>query len=166
MRKLNLPKFHNCLLLLAAGGMICTARLSSSADITITHLAEADSWRVDYQLPSPVNQMVFVRTQTLFRDSSWEPKTEGVEISREGNHEVVRRVDGGPMQHFSIVAPSTTDRMSKDYSQNFQFTDGSQLLYTGHFTIAENRTEPVEYSLRLVPAAGETIVVRGRHYDG
>jgi hypothetical protein len=56
--------------------------------------------------------------------------------------------------------------LPKDYSQNYLFTDGSHLLFTGHFIVAESTTGPVDYSLRLVPAKSEGIIVRGRYFDG
>jgi hypothetical protein len=120
---------------------------------------------VEYELPEPVQELLFVRNQSAFRSTSWELSEGHVEFSRKGDYEIVRGLDGESFDSFSILAPSLPQFLPKDYSQNYLFTDGSHLLFTGHFIVAENSTDPVEYSLRLTPGKSEGIVVRGRYYD-
>jgi hypothetical protein len=138
---------------------------SGAAEITVTHLIDSDAWMVEYELPKPVQELIFVRNQSAFRSTTWELKEGNVEFRRKGDYETVRSLDGEPFDRFSIVAPSLPQLSPKDYSQNYLFTVGSHLLYTGHFIVAENTTDPVEYSLRLTPGRSEGIVVRGRYYD-
>lgn len=138
---------------------------ASAVEITVTQLADSDSWRVDYALVEPVHELIFVRSQTNFRRASWELRGDDVEFGLEGQHEVVRGSDGASFTGFSLVAPSLTALLPKDYSQNYSYTDGSSLLYTGHFTVVEDMADPVNYSLRLVPAASQHVVVHGQRYD-
>lgn len=139
---------------------------AGAVEITVTQLAESDSWRVDYELAEPVQELVFVRSQTNFRRASWALRGDGVEFGLRDRHEVVRGSDGGSFTAFSLVVPTLTALLPKDYSQNYSYTDGSGLLYTGHFTVVEDMADPVDYTLRLVPAASQHIVVHGRLYDG
>jgi hypothetical protein len=140
-------------------------QVSGGVEITITHLIDQDAWMIEYELPERVQELTFVRNQSAFRSTSWELSEGDVEFGRKGEYEIVRGLDGEPFDNFSIVAPSLPQLLPKDYSQNYLFTDGSNLLFTGHFIVAENTTDPVEYSLRLTPAKSEGIVVRGRYYD-
>jgi hypothetical protein len=150
---------------LVCGCCLCP-QVSGAAEITITHLLESDAWNVEYQLPRPVQELIFVRKQSAFRSTSWELSEGDVEFGRKGDYEIVRGSAGESFDSFSIVAPSLPQLLPKDYSQNYLFTDGSHLLFTGHFIVAESTTGPVDYSLRLVPAKSEGIIVRGRYFDG
>ena len=140
--------------------------LSAAVEIKITHLAESDSWRAEYELPEPSRELVFVRNQTNFRSASWQLDGDHVEFGLRDGYEVVRGSDGASFDRFSLLAPSLTGLLPKDYSQNYTFTDGSGLLYTGHFTVVESMADPVDYTLRLIPARSEHIVVHGQLYDG
>ena len=158
------PRIRLSLLLLCAS--LGYASVSAAVEITVTHLADSDSWRVDYELSEPVRELVFVRTQTNFRSASWRLDGPEVEFGVKDEYEVVRGSDGASFTGFSLVAPSSTALLPKDYAQNYSFTDGSSLLYTGHFTVAESAADPVDYTLRLVPANSERIVVHGQLYAG
>jgi hypothetical protein len=126
---------------LVCGCCLCP-QVSGAAEITITHLLESDAWNVEYQLPRPVQELIFVRKQSAFRSTSWELSEGDVEFGRKGDYEIVRGSAGESFDSFSIVAPSLPQLLPKDHSQNYLFTDGSHLLLQGTSSLLKARLAP------------------------
>lgn len=153
-------------LLLVAVACCACSHSPRVAEITVTHIADIDSWKVEYVLPEFVDELVFVRHETLYRAASWRIASGNVELRVEGEYEVLRSDNAEPFDRFSIIAPSSFESLQRDYSQNHLFSDGSSLLFTGHFVVADSNLNPLNYSLRLVPSESERIVVRGNQVEG
>jgi hypothetical protein len=123
-------------------------------DVTLTHAAD-EVWRVSYRLPAAVRELKFERAHYPFRAENWRVTTPGVKL-----------VDGvlsaaTPFDRVDLEIPSFARSPEKDYQLFLPYTDGSALVFTAAFDIADHRTQ-----FTLVPREGERIVLNGEVHDG
>ena len=135
------------------------------------------TWQAHYFFPRPVRQVSFPRNAVLYRAALWTLTDEDFEIVRipgrdpEGNisdeyaaREAIRRHDGRPFTEFSVTIPAVYDTWPKEYPQNYAFTDGSVLFYTGHLVVELDDGEESAHTLIVVPHDNQHVIVRGYRY--
>ena len=145
------------LLLLLAG----CASTPPAVRVTFEELP-ADRWRVTYDLPAPAESMVFTRPRRAFRSVRWtiaEPA--GARWETVDGHEVIRFA--APASRAVVELATDLESPEKDYQVHVAFSEGSRLLYTGHFLVegapnalAFRSSRPVR-----VPPGEETFVYFG-----
>lgn len=94
----------------------------------------ADRWRVTYDLPAPAESMVFTRPRRAFRSVRWtiaEPA--GARWETADGHEVIRFA--APASRAVVELATDLESPEKDYQVHVAFSEGSRLLYTGHFLV-------------------------------
>ena len=101
--------------------------------VAIEEIPSADRWRVTIHHPKPSATFVFPLTRAPFRAEQW-----SIVEPREGARWTL--IDGAdaivldrPAERLMLELPSDFALMEKDYRLNVPFTEGSRLLYTGHF---------------------------------
>jgi hypothetical protein len=113
--------------------------------IRIEPPAAADArWRVTYRFVQPVSKLDFAR-QSAFDRSAWREETDA---SR-------------PRKTITLSVPVDFSHPQKDYQLFQRFSDGSVLLYTGHFTPAAVESP----RFVLTPRRGEHLVIDGRVFQ-
>jgi len=109
---------------------------SAAVDISIEEQVEADRWRVRYTLEEPAVGVMFTRNRNHFRARGWtivEP--DGARWQRHADSEAIVVSPGDQLDQLVIELETDLENKSKDYNQNFAFTDGGRLLYTGHLVV-------------------------------
>ena len=111
-------------------------------DIRIEPPVRADGmWHVTYRFHQPVTQLEFAR-KGAFTRSGWREETDA---SR-------------PRKTITLAVPVDFTHPEKDYQLFQRFSDGSVLLYTGHFTPAGVQSP----RFVLTPRRREHLVLEGR----
>lgn len=95
-----------------------------------------DLWLVTYRFSEPQEKIVFTRNTNLFRQKLWRLKSPALEIKKEKTYETLNARDGAKFSEAVIELNSYYESLNKDYEFFLPFTDGSQLLYTGHLNVA------------------------------
>ncbi len=129
--------------------------------VTVEELP-ADRWRVTYDLPSPASTMSFSRDRHAFRAARWtlvEPA--GARWETVDGREII--LFAAPASRAVIELATDLEVREKDYQLHVAFSEGSRLLYTGHFLLQDHAhvfdfrsSRPVR-----VPPGEETFVYFG-----
>lgn len=112
-----------------------TAPASPLIHVRVSPLQGGD-WRVDYELPAALTTTSFARPSFAHRITDWH-------MIVPSDAQLVRTVDGDVISaptaftHVALRVSNPTKPVEKDYALTFTFTDGSVLLYTGHFDLKE-----------------------------
>lgn len=124
------------LLLLAALLVSGCATLPTESRITIEELP-SDRWRASYDLPSRVTSILFSReARGGTRAERWTiASPTGARWITKGAQEGIEFP--APVSHFTIELATDLEVRLKDYQIHIPFTDGSLLMYTGHFLLDE-----------------------------
>lgn len=110
-----------------------------------------------YQYSGPVERIALERNGTYHR-KEWRAETAGYEFVREGETDVIRTKAGAhPGKSVTIAFPPDDSHPEKDYQLFERYSDGSVLLYTGHFNVAGTANRFV-----LTPRRGEHLIAGGR----
>lgn len=156
----------------------CEAPPAPDAQTTNIELRQTDDpalWHVSYTFPRAVEMAVFPRNSVLYRAAKWRFDDEKFAIvlqpaldeqgrpsTAHAPREAVRRLDGRPFSGFSASIPTLFDTWPNEYPQNYSFSDGSVLFYTGHLVIEPDDAGNARHRLNLVAAGAGHVVVRGR----
>lgn len=121
------------LLLLLALLLASCASAPRPVRVTIEELP-TDRWRVAYTLPQPATSVTFARDRATFRGQRWTiAGAPGARWTTKGDQEAIEFA--APVSRFTLELASDFESKIKDYSLHLAFTDGSRLMYTGHFLL-------------------------------
>jgi hypothetical protein len=133
------PRFRlGILLLLFAVPAAAAPQLRS---IRIDPAGDDGLWRVTYHFARPVSQIEFQR-QGRFQRTGWREET----------------TSSKPRKKITIAFPVDFTHPEKDYQLFQRYSDGSVLLYTGHFNLEGVKSPRFELRARR----GEHLIVGGR----
>ena len=132
--------------------------------IDVVRHATGDTWSATYELTEPATMLRFANNTNLFRTGAWEVATDGVELVVHDGFEVIRASDGALFERVKISVPHQPQHLDRDYEFHVPFTDGSVLLYTGHFEV-QTDAGPLTTNLSLSGRDGEHIYIHGAAYD-
>ena len=156
------------LLSLSASVLAPEVRAASeeSADlrVEVTRHATDDSWTATYELTEPTTQLRFPDNTVLFRHDSWQVETDGIELAVDEGFEVIRATDGTAFGSVAFRIPHQPEHLDRSYEFHVPYTDGSVLLYTGHFEVHAG-AGPLTTELSLRGREGEHIYVHGAAHD-
>lgn len=96
---------------------------------TVTHLVADDAWEVRWKFREPTAGILFDRRQPANRHETWKPGDNQTWV-KEGEHELIKTLDGKPANEFSARFPSDPRITGRAPPLNVHFTDGSRLLFT------------------------------------
>ncbi len=138
---------------------------ASAANIKVQVSKEANEWVVDYQLPHAVNQVFFYREGSLPRDG-WllSDKDLTLKTAIDQPHSIHAK-QGQLFEQFSLRFASDYRTTPKDYELNFAFTDGGELLYTGHLLLALKQAEKTDHTFDFKPQDNSQIILNGQVHE-
>lgn len=152
----------------ALGGCAASARPPSplnplqESGVEVTVMRDGDRWTADYVLDRDALAWAFLRSgltttdRQSWRLRQWRVETPGVVLERQGDRDILRAVDGGPVPRRVRIAmrPAATD-LEFDYSPALVFSDGAVALYSEHFdVIALAPRDPARMTARELAAPG------------
>lgn len=119
------------------------------------------AWRVTYQLPEAVTRVYFYRVGSLPRDA-WQWGNPDLQLGQtnSGQHYVESQT-GQPFAELTVDFASDQRTTPKDYELNFAFSDGAELLYTGHLLLSPTPEAKVDHQFTFNTAADRHIIVAG-----
>ena len=120
--------------------------LQSRARIEIEELP-SDTWRATYRFSRPLQRITFSRERGPLRTTWKVVEPAGAAWKTEGDRESL--VLAAPSDRLVLEFATNSADREKDYNLNIAFTDGSRLLYTGHFLIDEADESP--WTFRTAP---------------
>lgn len=129
---------------------------SSSYAIHVKRIAGEDAWAVTYKLPKPVGKLVFRRQTSQFRREHWKVITPNVSIALIDGKEAL--ISDREFDEVQFKIASYYESTPSDYEFFFGFSDGSLMMYTGHFLVRGYDTASYTFEGR----PGETVVILGR----
>jgi hypothetical protein len=110
-------------------------------------------WRVTYTFSQPVARVELERNGT-YRRKEWRAETAGYTFA----DNVIKLDEGAaPRKSVTVAFPPDFSHPEKDYQLFERYSEGSVLLYTGHFNVAGAKNRFV-----LTPRRGEHLIVAGR----
>lgn len=124
--------------------------------IKVEHLKQ-NYWRVTYKTDRPVYELVFDRSVNLFRTENWKPLSPDIHIAQKHSKEVI--TSHSSFREASFEFQSYFKRTPKDYEFFRLFSDGSVVMYTGHFNIY---AEGVQNNFSFQQLSSERIVLNGK----
>jgi hypothetical protein len=132
--------------------------------VRLEHATDRNAWRLTYTLARPMRKVRFVRGSYANRGTHWRLTTAGLSLTREDGIDVIAPQDGRPFREFAIDIASYAIHPEKDYQLFVPYSDGSTLVYTGHFDVRDAGGEGDSKSkttFTFVPRKNERVVVRG-----
>ena len=154
-----------CSLLLSA----ITALAQEPIDIHLTHLPDAQGWRVRYVLTQPAQQLRYRQSFGDRRSTTWRVVTPNLHIVATPEGEVLEARDHSTFREAIVEFASDQTKLPANYPLNEQFSDGSEWIYVGHLyadRIRDGREAPLLPKLTLVPRENERILLLGRSHEG
>jgi hypothetical protein len=149
-----------CLALLICGCATIPRNVTRVVRVDVEEQPASHRWRVHYEFPTPVSEVVFPKTRAPFRSSRWtivEPA--GATWNWLGRPDTI--VFRHPTSEATVEFADDFSPREKDYLLNVGFTDGSRLLYTGHLRLSD---EP--HAWRFHTSADRTIRTPDRNATG
>ena len=151
----------------AHGKASATAELGACpVEVRVKRLATG-RWGVRYSLPAPVDALVFERQTNKFRKGRWEVRTAGVEVGLVGDKEAL--VAQAPVREVELELNTFSENLEDDYALFERYTDGSAILYTGHFNVRPARagtgktdSRPACTRFQLEGLASDEVVLEGK----
>ncbi|WP_440906231.1 hypothetical protein ACMZOO_08375 [Catenovulum sp. SX2] len=159
MKGIRLLKLLFGLYLLTMMQAVFASTIQQQLHIHITYLQEADSWQVEYQLPSAVESIEFRRRSNFDRSQIYQIDQAKFVWQKEGAVLGIRRVDGSKFDSLKLTFKSHYKFILKDYTQNIKYTDGSVMLYTDHLSLASDQQSVFHFD-----AANQNITFLGKTY--
>jgi hypothetical protein len=89
----------------------------------------ASAWQIGFLLPEAVEVVRFVRPYK-HRVERWRVAEAGLELRRDGEHDLIRRTDGKKLGAFTLTIAPYAQKPGKDYQLFIPYSDGGMLLYT------------------------------------
>jgi hypothetical protein len=133
--------------LLAATALILAlavspTRAQTSDPVAVTVVRDGDRWSVEYVLNADAPVWMFQHSALLrvgravWRPVRWSVETPGVVLDRQGNYDVLRSADGGPVpRHIRIAMRPEPGDLEADYDPALVFSDGTVALFSDQFDI-------------------------------
>jgi hypothetical protein len=131
--------------------------------ISVEQFEQEDRWTAKFQPSRPVTRLIFNRQVNRFRAQKWKSLSPEVELKEVDGEEAIVSRSGKPFQDVSFEFASYYDDTPKDYEFFQAFSDGSRVMYTGHFNACpedEDCNEPIRF--RFKGRKGSKIVVLGQ----
>ncbi len=122
-----------------------------------------DRWTVTYRTNQPVSNLVFDRQDNLFRAANWISKSANIVIKKEEKSESITSLNGDHFDTASFEFASYYERTPKDYEFFQPFSDGSLVMYTGHYNACPSNMEcdePIEFTFQ--GRTTDNIVILGK----
>lgn len=135
--------------------------------VHVKRLKTEDSWLVTYDLAQPLKELRFDRQTSQFRREHWKVLTPGVAIALVDGKESF--VSEKPVAKIELKLRSYYEQTPKDYEFHFRYSDGSIMMYTGHFLADDPRyadEDAPPTSFTFEPAAGENTIILDKVYRG
>ena len=95
---------------------------------------KSDRWKVEYQLSTPVDALVFARGNGDYRAAAWRLQR-GFVLERLGATDRIRRKNGKAFERFKATIDTYSERIAKDYTPFIRFSDGSVAIFSGQFSV-------------------------------
>jgi hypothetical protein len=136
--------------------------------IRLEHAADRDAWQLTFTLPRAMPKVRFVRSGYPNRLAHWRITTPGLRLSREQEVDVIQAEDGRAFSGFTMDIATYASHPEKDYQAFVPYSDGSMLVYTGHFDVRAPGEEEsgARTTFTLVPRTSERVVVKGEVAQG
>ncbi len=143
----------------------CGWAAASEQQVVVDVTKEAGEWVVAYQLPQAVQQVYFYREGSLSR-AGWCLAEADLSLVAEANnpHRITGQ-QGKKFDRFSVRFASDYRTIPKDYELNFAFTDGGELLYTGHLLLALNPADKIRHDFTFTAEQGHQVINQGESYQ-
>jgi len=126
--------FRLCLTLLLLFAPQAHARPGLHTEITVRQLG-ATEWEASYRFSEPVTEAIFRRNTNLFRRENWNVVTDGLTIIEQEKSEKLVSENGKIFSSATVRFRSYSAQLTKDYNFFVPFTDGGQILFTGHLNV-------------------------------
>ena len=123
-------------------------------------------WQVEYQFDRPISEAYFSRNTNRFREENWKIITPGIVIDEFDSQERFVSSNGMFFDQVVIELDSYYDSLVKEYNFFLAFTDGSELMYTGHFELYKADSKKAQVKKYTFQSVGETISFEGQKYQG
>lgn len=127
-------------LLLAATAVPAGAAPQTAGPVEVEVTRDGGQWTVDFVLSADAPVWVFNHSALLrearapWRPNRWTVRTPGVILDRQGNFDVLRSVDGGPVpRRIQIDMRPEPGDLEADYDPSLVFSDGTVALYSDQF---------------------------------
>ncbi len=135
---------------------------ASEQKVMVHVTKESGEWLVSYQLPQAVNQVFFYREGSLPR-GGWGLSDADLTLTADVDkqHRITGK-QGKTFDRFSVRFASDYRTTPKDYELNFAFTDGGELLYTGHLLLALNEEDKISHDFTFKPEQGHQVIIHGQ----
>ncbi len=168
-----------CLVVLSCAlGVVCCSDKTDPKTITvsieISHLPNSNTFQAKYSLSQPVFGLKFNRTTEGWKEKELHPTNPNLEIRTVNDDELILSKDQTAFSEFTLEFKTTSNMTSdeRDYKILDQYTDGSFLLYTGHFNVSHsvdqdcilNNSISVKNIFTFVPNASEVVYFAGIRY--
>lgn len=120
-----------------ASASAAPSRPPAPVEIVVTERPGADRWHVKYTFAEPVRGIAFDRSSNKFRASSWRATSGGKDLSWKviEGREAILIDDPKGSNAIELAFESNSDDLHAEYELNVDFSEGSHLLYTGHFGV-------------------------------
>ncbi len=122
------------------------------------------TWFVAYRARNPVKKLVFERSLNRFRHGIFKPVTTGARIFEEEKHEYLEMTNGSSFTEVSFTFESYFESTPKDYEFFQPFSDGSVVIYTGHFNVHDTSADETINSFQFKSSKNENVIVDGRFF--
>lgn len=131
--------------------------------VSVERWKDQDRWTVTYKANRPVSELVFDRQANRFRSKNWVSKTPGIKIKDADGKEFITSETGSKFDSVTFELASYYEPTPKDYEFFQAFSDGSLVMYSGHFNACPEGLEcdaPVEFSLKGRPS--DNVIILGQ----
>lgn len=138
------------------------------AVIQLKHM-DKNTWQVEYTFSEPLKTFTFLRQTTRFRRELFKPLDPGVVVTetKQQNEEFVSSEQ--PRTNFRFSLQSYFATTPKDYEFFRSYTDGSVLVYTGHFNPCllenDNDCDRIQPRFDFYSLKGERILVDNHVFE-
>lgn len=135
-----------------------------SAEIAVIPGGEV---QLTYRLARPVAALHFVQSLGGYRSAYWQPEVPGVRWISEGDGTRIERSDGAAFDRISFRIAMRYRALPKSYAPFSPFSEGSALIYSGHFHACITASCETPPPLPIaISAPGKIIGVGGRRRAG
>lgn len=133
-----------------------------TVDINVSH-KNVDDWEAEYSFSQPISSFEFSRNTNNFRREQWKLSSGNGNIEFIKDREVV--VLKEPARSFKIFLKTWVEVLPKDYELFRTFSEGSKLLYSGHFEgtpVTADPMAPTFSKYTFVPLSSERVIQNGK----
>ncbi|MEO0607092.1 MAG: hypothetical protein AAFY82_02595 [Pseudomonadota bacterium] len=151
----------------------------SGADMTVVATEiDANTWRVDFHLPSPQRSVFFSRSNGDYRRSTWTPIGTAPDLERVDGFDALFFDEA--TDTFSYEFAPRTDYIQGDYTPFLEFSDGGKAVYLGQFELLSiasradlealagelRNWQGVQWSFGVRIKSDRPLMVQGARFEG